>query len=111
MARLRSQNGLGRKWLLLCQEGHAWTPDHSGDRHPGLGAAHLAVCGLMEGKQPQEHQPLTGSPHPALHLPTAQATLSGLQIPAAFVLSLKKRKKAVPGSLSPENSPTLSPYS
>ena len=24
MARLRSLNGLGQEWLLLCQEGHAW---------------------------------------------------------------------------------------
>ena len=24
VARLRSQNGLGQKWILLCQESHAW---------------------------------------------------------------------------------------
>ena len=24
VARLRSQNGLGQKWLLLCQESHSW---------------------------------------------------------------------------------------
>ena len=34
-ARLRSQNGLGQKWLLLCQKSHAWF-SFSGDSLPYL---------------------------------------------------------------------------
>ena len=33
VARLRSQNGLGQKWLLLCQESHVWF-SFSGDPLP-----------------------------------------------------------------------------
>ena len=33
MARLRSQNGLGQKWVLLCQESPAWFSS-SGDLLP-----------------------------------------------------------------------------
>ena len=35
VARLRSQNGLGQKWLLLCQESHAWF-SFSGESLPYL---------------------------------------------------------------------------
>ena len=33
MAKLRSQNGLGQNWLLLCQESHTWF-SFSGDPLP-----------------------------------------------------------------------------
>lgn len=44
----RSQNGLGQKWLLLCQESHAWF-SLSGDFYPICSQPHWNISHVRAG--------------------------------------------------------------